>query len=105
MEARDASATTSHSYRNEILAVPANGVAMVSGNLKQCEKRASLAVGPRGPGRRARFAMVYWQWPGIMKPRNATAPSCPHECKLVDRRCRPVFERTGVADWSISSVD
>ena len=81
VDARDVSAMTLHTYCKQRVAVLANGVATTGHTLKRFKKRASLVVGPRGPGRGAVLAMTSCICTVVEKPRIATARTDMRECK------------------------
>ena len=81
MDARDVSAMTLHTYCRQCVAVLAKGVATSGHTLKRFKKRASLVVGPRGPGRGAELAMASCICTVVEKPRIATARTDTRECK------------------------
>ena len=96
---------TSHTYCKQCVALLAIGVATTGHTLTRFKKRASLVVGPRGPGRWAVLALSSGICTVVEKPRIATSRTDTRESNLVDRHCRQVFERAGVADFSISAAD
>ena len=81
VDARDVSAMTLHTYCEQCVAVLANGVATTGHTLKRFQKRASLVVGPRGPGRWAVLALSSGICTVVEKPRIATSRTDTRECE------------------------